>query len=104
MLELASKYNAKILFASTSEVYGDPMVHPQSESYWGNVNSYGPRACYDESKRMGETLCYIYRHTRGVDTRIARIFNTYGPNMHPDDGRVISNFIIQSLKGTPLLL
>jgi UDP-glucuronate decarboxylase len=98
MLELAKKYNAKILQASTSEVYGDPKVHPQKETYWGNVNPVGIRSCYDEGKRMAETFVSDYAAQSGINTRIIRIFNTYGPNMHPQDGRVVSNFIIQALK------
>ena len=98
MLELAKKNNAKILQASTSEVYGDPLVHPQVETYWGNVNPIGIRSCYDEGKRCAETLMMDYHRQHGVDIRIIRIFNTYGPNMNPQDGRVVSNFIIQALK------
>lgn len=98
MLELAKKHNAQILQASTSEVYGDPTVHPQKESYWGNVNPVGVRSCYDEGKRCAETLMYDYRKQYNVDTKIVRIFNTYGTNMRPDDGRVVSNFIVQALK------
>lgn len=98
MLELALKTKARILHASTSEVYGDPEIHPQSEDYWGNVNPIGKRSCYDEGKRASETLCFDYFREYNVDIRVARIFNTYGPNMHPNDGRVISNFIIQALK------
>ena len=98
MLELAKKHNAKILQASTSEIYGDPKVHPQSEDYWGNVNPVGVRSCYDEGKRCAETLMTDYHRQYGVDTKIVRIFNTYGENMLPDDGRVISNFIVQALK------
>lgn len=97
MLELAKKYNAKILQASTSEVYGDPLVHPQNESYWGNVNPIGIRSCYDEGKRAAETLVTDYRRQYNIDTKIIRIFNTYGPNMDKNDGRVVSNFIIQAL-------
>ena len=97
MLELALKTKAKILHASTSEIYGDPLVHPQEEHYWGNVNTLGVRSCYDEGKRCAETLMADYRREWGVDTRMVRIFNTYGPNMHPKDGRVISNFIMQAL-------
>jgi UDP-glucuronate decarboxylase len=104
MLELALKTKAKILHASTSEVYGDPQVHPQPEKYWGNVNPIGTRSCYDEGKRAGETLCFDYNREYGVDVRIVRIFNTYGPNMHPHDGRVVSNFIIQALKGEDLTI
>lgn len=99
MLELAEKYNAKILQASTSEVYGDPLVHPQVETYWGNVNPIGIRSCYDEGKRCAETLISDYRRQKNLNTKIIRIFNTYGPNMTPDDGRVVSNFILQALKG-----
>lgn len=97
MLELALKTKAKVLHTSTSEVYGDPLVHPQVESYWGNVNTIGIRSCYDEGKRCAETLAADYRRQWGVDVRMVRIFNTYGPNMHPKDGRVISNFIMQAL-------
>jgi len=104
MLELAKKYNAKILQASTSEVYGDPQVHPQVETYWGNVNPIGIRSCYDEGKRAAETLITDYRRQYGADTKIVRIFNTYGPNMSPDDGRVVSNFIIQALKGDDITI
>jgi len=99
MLELAKNNNAKILQASTSEVYGDPKVHPQTENYWGNVNPIGVRSCYDEGKRCAETLMMDYHRQHGVDIRIVRIFNTYGPNMDINDGRVVSNFIIQALKG-----
>ncbi len=97
ILEIARKNNARILQASTSEIYGDPMVHPQSEDYWGNVNPIGPRACYDEGKRAAETLFYDYNRGFGIEIRVARIFNTYGPKMAFDDGRVVSNFITQSL-------
>lgn len=97
MLGLAGDYGASILQASTSEIYGDPEVHPQPESYWGNVNTLGPRSCYDESKRIAETLCYEYGKMLGIDYKIIRIFNTYGPNMDPKDGRVVSNFINQAL-------
>lgn len=99
MLGLAKRVHARILQASTSEVYGDPGVHPQHEGYWGNVNPVGLRACYDESKRCAETLFFDYRRQHGVDTKVARIFNTYGPRMHPDDGRVVSNFVVQALLG-----
>lgn len=99
MLGLAKRTGAKIMQASTSEIYGDPEVHPQPESYWGNVNPNGPRACYDEGKRCAETLFSDYREQYGVDVRIARIFNTYGPRMHPHDGRVVSNFIRQAVTG-----
>ena len=102
LLELARRSGACILQASTSEVYGDPRVHPQKESYWGHVNPVGPRACYDEGKRCAETLFSDYRRRYGVITRIARIFNTYGPRMQPDDGRVVSNFIVQALRNRPL--
>jgi len=98
MLGLAKRVDAKIFQASTSEVYGDPEVHPQPESYWGNVNTLGPRSCYDEGKRVAETLFVNYNFQNKVRIKIARIFNTYGPNMHPDDGRVVSNFIVQSLQ------
>lgn len=102
MLELAKRVGARLLQASTSEVYGDPLQHPQHEQYWGHVNPVGPRACYDEGKRCAETICTEYARTEGVEVRIARIFNTYGPNMSPDDGRVVSNFIVQALAGQPL--
>ena len=94
----------EILQASTSEVYGDPDVHPQPESYWGNVNPIGPRACYDEGKRCAETLFFDYRRQHDLTIKVARIFNTYGPRMHPHDGRVVSNFIIQALKGEPITI
>lgn len=99
LLELAVHHQARIFQASTSEIYGDPQVHPQPEGYWGHVNSFGPRSCYDEGKRSAETLFHDFHMKYGVDIRIARIFNTYGPRMRPDDGRVISNFIVQALKG-----
>ncbi|MFJ6323286.1 MULTISPECIES: UDP-glucuronic acid decarboxylase family protein [unclassified Rhizobium] len=99
LLELATRHQARIFQASTSEIYGDPQVHPQPENYWGNVNSFGPRSCYDEGKRSAETLFRDFHAQHGVDIRIARIFNTYGPRMRPDDGRVVSNFIVQALKG-----
>jgi UDP-glucuronate decarboxylase len=102
MLGLAKRVKARILQASTSEVYGDPAVHPQTEDYWGNVNPIGPRSCYDEGKRCAETLFYDYHRQHALDIRVARIFNTYGPRMHPNDGRVVSNFIVQSLKGEPI--
>ena len=102
MLGLAKRTGAKILQASTSEVYGDPEIHPQTEDYRGSVNPIGPRACYDEGKRCAETLFFDYRRQLGVNIRVARIFNTYGPRMHPDDGRVVSNFIVQALKGNPI--
>jgi UDP-glucuronate decarboxylase len=104
MLGLAKRTGARILQASTSEVYGDPHVHPQSESYWGNVNPIGPRSCYDEGKRVAETLCMDYHRSNNVDIRIVRIFNTYGPRMHPQDGRVVSNFIVQALAGKPITM
>lgn len=99
MLGLAKRVNAKILQASTSEVYGDPSVHPQTEQYWGNVNPIGQRSCYDEGKRCAESLFFAYRHQRNLRIKVARIFNTYGPRMHPNDGRVVSNFIVQALLG-----
>jgi dTDP-glucose 4,6-dehydratase len=101
-LELARQQSARFFLASTSEVYGDPAVHPQPESYWGNVNSIGPRSVYDEAKRYGEAVTMAYHRHHGVDTRIVRIFNTYGPRMRPHDGRVVSNFIVQALTGEPL--
>lgn len=99
MLGLAKRLNCKIFQASTSEVYGDPHVHPQTEDYWGNVNPIGPRSCYDEGKRCAETLFFDYHRQHGLEIKVARIFNTYGPRMHPNDGRVVSNFIIQALAG-----
>lgn len=102
LLGLAKRTKAKIFQASTSEIYGDPFVHPQPESYWGNVNPLGPRACYDEGKRAAETLFMDYNRQHNVDVRVARIFNTYGPRMSVDDGRVVSNFIVQALQGLPL--
>lgn len=99
MLGLAKRTKARILQASTSEVYGDPSVHPQTEDYWGNVNPIGPRSCYDEGKRCAETLFFDYHRQHGMDIRVVRIFNTYGPRMHPNDGRVVSNFIMQALRG-----
>ena len=104
MLELAMKTKAKVLHASTSEVYGDPLVHPQVEKYWGNVNTIGIRSCYDEGKRCAETMAADYRREYGVDVRMVRIFNTYGPNMHPQDGRVISNFVMQALHDEDITL
>ncbi|SHJ27659.1 UDP-glucuronic acid decarboxylase family protein [Wenxinia saemankumensis] len=104
MLGLARRTRARIFQASTSEVYGDPAVHPQPEDYRGSVNPIGPRACYDEGKRCAETLFFDYHRQYGVDIRVARIFNTYGPRMHPNDGRVVSNFIVQALKGEPVTL
>jgi UDP-glucuronate decarboxylase len=102
MLGLAKRVKARMLLASTSEIYGDPKEHPQSETYYGHVNTIGPRACYDESKRVAETMMYAYAKTDRVEVRVARIFNTYGPRMHMFDGRVVSNFIVQSLKGQTL--
>jgi len=104
MLGLAKRVNARILQASTSEVYGDPQVHPQPESYFGNVNPVGLRSCYDEGKRLAETLMMDYHRQSQVDVKIIRIFNTYGPRMHPDDGRVVSNFIVAALKGEPITI
>lgn len=104
MLEQARKQNALFLISSTSEIYGDPLVHPQTEDYWGNVNPIGPRACYDESKRLGETLTMEFYRQYSTKTRIVRIFNTYGPNSQPDDGRMIPNFIVQALKNEPLTI
>lgn len=104
MLELAKRCGARILQASTSEVYGDPLTHPQKEDDWGNVNPVGPRACYDEGKRCAETLFFDYHRQHGVDIRVVRIFNTYGPRMHPSDGRVVSNFVVQALLDRPLTL
>ncbi|MFC7333961.1 UDP-glucuronic acid decarboxylase family protein [Rhodocista pekingensis] len=104
MLGLAKRLKARILQASTSEVYGDPTLHPQPEDYRGNVNPIGPRGCYDEGKRCAETLFFDYHRQHGLDIRVARIFNTYGPRMHPDDGRVVSNFIVQALRGLPLTI
>jgi UDP-glucuronate decarboxylase len=104
MLGLAKRRRARILQASTSEVYGDPQEHPQQESYWGHVNPIGPRACYDEGKRCAETLFFDYHRQHKLDIRVVRIFNTYGPRMHPRDGRVVSNFIIQALSGEPITL
>lgn len=104
MLEIARKYNARILQASTSEVYGSPLEHPQKESYWGNVNPIGIRACYDEGKRAAETLFFDYHRQYGVQIKVARIFNTYGPYMDPNDGRVVSNFIMQALQGNPITM
>jgi len=102
MLGLAKRVRARLLQASTSEVYGDPQVHPQTEEYWGHVNPIGPRACYDEGKRVAETLCFDYHRQNGVDIRVVRIFNTYGPRMGADDGRVVSNFVMQALLGRDL--
>jgi len=103
-LNLAKEIKARVLQASTSEIYGDPEVHPQVEKYWGNVNTIGPRSCYDEGKRVAETLMFDYHRENDVDIRIARIFNTYGPRMRPDDGRVMSNFILQALRGEPITI
>ena len=104
MLGLAKRLKCRIFQASTSEVYGDPTVHPQTEDYWGNVNPIGPRSCYDEGKRCAETLFFDYHRQHGLDIKVARIFNTYGPRMHPNDGRVVSNFIVQALKGEPITI
>ena len=103
-LEIATRYGAGYLHASTSECYGDPLEHPQRESYWGNVNPVGPRSVYDESKRFAEALVMAYNRSRGVNTHLVRIFNTYGPRLHPSDGRVISNFMMQALRGEPLTI
>ena len=102
MLGLAKRLKCRIFQASTSEVYGDPSVHPQTEDYWGNVNPIGPRSCYDEGKRCAETLFFDYHRQVGLEIKVARIFNTYGPRMHPSDGRVVSNFIVQALRGDPI--
>jgi UDP-glucuronate decarboxylase len=104
MLGLAKRLQAKILQASTSEVYGDPLVHPQTEDYWGHVNPIGPRACYDEGKRCAETLFFDYHRQHNLRIKVARIFNTYGPRMQPNDGRVVSNFIVQALKNEPITI
>jgi dTDP-glucose 4,6-dehydratase len=104
MLEVARTDGARFFLASTSEVYGDPLEHPQRETYWGNVNPIGPRSCYDESKRFAEAITMAYHRVHGVDTRIVRIFNTYGPRMRPRDGRVVSNFIVQALTGEPITI
>jgi nucleoside-diphosphate-sugar epimerase len=104
VLELSRKAGGRVLFASTSEIYGDPQQHPQREDYWGNVSSTGPRSCYDESKRFGEALSMIYVRSYDVDVRLVRIFNTYGPNMDPDDGRMLPNFITQALRSAPLTI
>jgi UDP-glucuronate decarboxylase len=104
MLDLAQRLRVKIFQASTSEVYGDPTVHPQSESYWGNVNPIGPRSCYDEGKRCAETLFFDFQRQYGLEIRVARIFNTYGPRMHPNDGRVVSNFIMQALQNEDITI
>jgi len=104
VLGLAKRLRAKIFQASTSEVYGDPQIHPQNESYWGNVNPIGSRSCYDEGKRCAETLFFDYHRQHNLNIKVARIFNTYGPNMHPDDGRVVSNFIMQALQNKPITI
>ena len=104
MLGLAKRIKAKIFQASTSEVYGDPDIHPQPEHYWGNVNPIGPRSCYDEGKRCAETLFFDYRRQHGLRIKVARIFNTYGPRMHPNDGRVVSNFVVQALRNQPITI
>jgi UDP-glucuronate decarboxylase len=104
MLGLAKRIRAKILQASTSEIYGDPTEHPQTEAYWGNVNPIGPRACYDEGKRCAETLFFDYYRRHKLRIKVARIFNTYGPFMHPNDGRVVSNFVMQALRGEPITI
>ena len=104
ILGLAKRLRAKVLQASTSEVYGAPELHPQREDYWGHVNPIGPRSCYDEGKRCAETLCFDYHRQHGVESKVARIFNTYGPRMHPADGRVVSNFIVQALRGQDITL
>lgn len=104
MLGLAKRVKARMLLTSTSEIYGDPQVHPQPETYWGNVNTVGPRSCYDEGKRVAETMMMSYRNQNNVEIRIARIFNTFGPRMHPNDGRVVSNFIIQALQNKSLTI
>jgi UDP-glucuronate decarboxylase len=104
MLGLAKRLKCPILQASTSEVYGDPAIHPQTEDYWGNVNPIGPRSCYDEGKRCAETLFFDYHRQLGLEIKVARIFNTYGPRMHPSDGRVVSNFIVQALSGEPITI
>ena len=104
VLALARRLGARVLQASTSEVYGDPQVHPQTEAYWGHVNPIGVRACYDEGKRCAETLCFDYQRQHDVRIKVARIFNTYGPHMHPNDGRVVSNFIVQALLGEPITI
>ncbi len=104
MLGLAKRLKARILQASTSEVYGDPNIHPQPEEYWGNVNPIGPRSCYDEGKRCAETLFFDYHRQYRLNIKVARIFNTYGPRMHPNDGRVVSNFIVQALRGDPITI
>jgi UDP-glucuronate decarboxylase len=104
MLGLAKRLKCRIFQASTSEVYGDPSIHPQTEDYWGNVNPIGPRSCYDEGKRCAETLFFDYFRQHKLDIKVARIFNTYGPRMHPHDGRVVSNFVVQALQGQPITI
>jgi UDP-glucuronate decarboxylase len=104
MLGLAKRLKCRVFQASTSEVYGDPSVHPQTESYWGNVNPIGPRSCYDEGKRCAETLFFDYHRQHRLEIKVARIFNTYGPRMHPNDGRVVSNFVVQALRGEPITI
>ncbi len=104
LLDLAKRDNARFLHTSTSEVYGEPLVHPQLETYWGNVNSYGPRAMYDEAKRFAEALIWVYHHQHGVNTAVVRIFNTYGPHMDPEDGRVVSNFIMQAINNQSITM
>ena len=104
MLGLAKRLGGKIFQASTSEIYGDPSVHPQTEDYWGNVNTIGPRSCYDEGKRCAETLFFDYRRQHGLDIKVARIFNTYGPRTHPNDGRVVSSFIVQAITNQPITI
>ncbi|MBO8206803.1 SDR family oxidoreductase [Prochlorococcus marinus XMU1406] len=104
MLGLAKRLNARFLLASTSEIYGNPLVHPQKEAYFGNVNTIGPRSCYDEGKRIAETLCFDYKRMHNSDIRVVRIFNTYGPRMLPNDGRVVSNFIVSAISGNPLTI
>lgn len=104
MLGLAKRVKARMLLTSTSEIYGDPQIHPQHEEYWGNVNTIGPRSCYDEGKRVAETMMYSYKNQNNVEVRVARIFNTFGPRMHPNDGRVVSNFIIQALQDKPMTI
>nr|WP_255647878.1 UDP-glucuronic acid decarboxylase family protein [Ensifer sp. IC4062] len=104
LLDLAARKGARIFQASTSEIYGDPQIHPQVESYWGNVNPFGPRSCYDEGKRCAETLFFDFHKVHGIEIKIVRIFNTYGPRMRPDDGRVVSNFIVQALKGEDITI
>lgn len=104
VLDLAMRNGGRVLFSSTSEVYGDPQVHPQTEGYWGNVSSIGPRSCYDEAKRFGEALCMIYVRKYDVDARLIRIFNTYGPNMDPEDGRMLPNFVTQALNNEPITI